>query len=144
MKGWLAILFCALTISVFGQQPEVHFRAIDIYVDSGSALLAAYQLEFSVTNVPTQIVGIEGGSPKSFREPPFYDSKAMQQERVVIAAFSLDNPENLPTGKVRVATIHIQTRQTEPLGIRLELHTAADSKGKKISATATCEEKNAP
>ena len=143
MKGWLAILFCALTISVFGQQPaaNVHFRAIDIYVDSGKIPLAAYQLEFSVTNVPTQSVGIEGGSAKVFHEPPFYDPKAMQGERVIIAAFSTEAPEQLPSGKTRVATIHIMTTGDVRPKFELKLRAAADTTGKRISATAVCGEK---
>jgi len=143
VKCWLAILFCALTFSLFGQQPaaDVHFRAIDVYVDSGSTPLAAYQLEFSVTNVPTTIVGIEGGSPKPFREPPFYDPKAMQGERVIIAAFSTEAPEHLPSGKTRVATIHIVTTGNARPAFALKLQTAADSKGKRISASAICGEK---
>jgi len=143
VKGWLAILFCALTISVFGQPPsaDVHFRAIDVYVDSGSVPLAAYQLEFSVTNVPTQIVGIEGGSAKVFREPPFYDPKAMQQERVIIAAFSTESPEHLPLGKTRVATVHIESiGETRP-SFELKLQAAADPAGKRTSATVSCGEK---
>ena len=143
MKGWLAILFCALTVSLFGQQPPaaVHFRAIDVYVDSGSTPLAAYQLEFSVTNVPTTIVGIEGGSPKAFREPPFYDPKAIQGERVIIAAFSTETPEHLPSGKTRVATIHIMTTGETRPAFELKLQAAADAAGKRISATAICGEK---
>ena len=143
MKGWLAILFCALTFSLFGQQPaaDVHFRAIDIYVDSGNTPLAAYQLEFSVTNVPTTIVGIEGGSPKAFREPPFYDPKAMQGERVIIAAFSTETAEHLPSGKTRVATIHIMTTGAARPAFELKLQVAADSAGKLISASAICGEK---
>jgi hypothetical protein len=148
LKYWLAILFCALTAPLFAQpstgESTAHFRVVDIYVDSGSTPLAAYQLKFSVTNSIVKIVGIEGGQHRAFREPPFYDPKAMQEERVVIAAFSTEKPENLPTGKTRVATIHLQTTGTERLGVRLELQTAADSTGKKISATATCEEKKAP
>jgi hypothetical protein len=143
VKGWLAILFCALTFSLFGQQPaaDVHFRAIEIFVDSGSTPLAAYQLEFSVTNVPTTIVGIEGGSPKAFREPPFYDPKAMQGERVIIAAFSTEAPEHLPLGKTRVATIHIMTTGNARPKFELKLQTAADPAGKRISATVICGEK---
>lgn len=145
MKYWLTILFCALTASLFAQQPTgdngVHFRAIDIYVDSGNIPLAAYQLEFSVTNVPATIVGIEGGQHKAFREPPFYDPKAMQQEHVIIAAFSTEEPEHLPSGKTRVATIHIQTTGTARPACELKLQAAADSTGKRISATASCSEK---
>jgi hypothetical protein len=142
LKFWLTILFCALATSLFaqGSSSDVHFRAIDVYVDSGSTPLAAYQLEFSVTNVTTKIVGIEGGAHKAFRAPPFYDPKAMQQERVIIAAFSTNEPEHLPSGKTRVATIHIQTVGNARPVCELKLQTAADSAGKKISATVSCRE----
>ena len=145
MKYWLAILFCALAAPLLAQETPadagVQFRTIDIYVDSGSVPLAAYQLEFAVTNVVTKIVGIEGGQPQAFRDAPFYDPKAMQQERVILAAFSTEKPENLPRGKTRVATIHLQTVGGGRLALRLNLQTAGDSSGNKISATATCEEK---
>ncbi len=142
MKGWLAIFFCALTISLFAQPPaaEVHFHAINIYIDSSSSPLAAYQVEFSVTNVPAKIVGIEGGSPKAFREPPFYDPKAMQGERVIIAAFSTEAPEHLPSGKTRVATIHIETAGETRPEFELKLQAAADPAGKRISAMVNCSE----
>jgi hypothetical protein len=145
LKYWLAILFCALAAPLLAQETpadtSVHFRTIEIYVDSGSTPLAAYQLEFAVTNMVTKIVGIEGGQPQAFREPPFYDPKAMQQERVILAAFSTEKPENLPSGKTRVATIHLQTVGNERLAIRLNLQTAADASGSKISVKATCGEK---
>lgn len=143
MKFWLTILFCASAASLFAEEPnsDIHFRAINVYVDSGSTPLAAYQLEFSVTNVTAKIVGIEGGASKAFRAPPFYDPKAMQQERVIIAAFSTDEPEHLPSGKTRVATIHIETIGEKRPAFDLKLQAAADSTGKKISATAICGEK---
>ena len=137
MKYWLAILFCMLPAALLAQQgaenATVHFRAVDIYVDSGSKPLAAYQMEFSVTNVLTKIVGIEGGQPPAFREPPFYDPKAMQQERVIIAAFSTDKAESLPQGKTRVATIHIETIGIEEPKFALKLEAVADADGNKIS-----------
>ena len=143
MKRWLTILICVLAAPLFAQEPEsqAHFHAVDIYVDSGNAPLAAYQLEFSVTNVVTKIAGIEGGQHRAFRDAPFYDPKAMQQERVIIGAFSTDNPENLPKGKTRVATIHLETFGNTPPIFQLTLQTAADSAGNKIPVTVTCEEK---
>ncbi len=145
MKGWLTILFCALAAALYAQQPaeepQVRFRAVDIYIDSANTPLAAYQLEFSVTNVTTRIVGIEGGAHPAFLEPPFYDPKAMQEERVIIAAFSTAKPENLPTGRTRVATIHMQTVGPIPPAFQLKVQTAGDSAGNKILVTATCEEK---
>jgi hypothetical protein len=147
LKYWLAILFCALATPLLAQETtadtSVHFRAIEIFVDSGSTPLAAYQLEFTVTNVLTRIVGIEGGQSPVFREPPFYDSKAMQQERVIIAAFSTETPEKLPPGKTRVATVHIETVGAVRPAFQLKLQVAANAEGKRISAKVSCVEKNA-
>src|SRR5512145_190868 len=75
------------------------FRAVDIYLDAGSTPLAAYQLEFSITNQVAKIAGIEGGEHPAFRTPPHYDPKAMQQERVIIAAFNAGKTSDLPTGR---------------------------------------------
>lgn len=144
MKHWLIILFCALAAPLLAQlSPDAgaRFRAVDIYMDSGTTPLAAYQLEFSMTNVLTKIVGVEGGQHPAFREPPFYDPKAIQQERVIIAAFSTEDPGNLPVGRTRVATIHIETVGPEKPAYQLKLQVAADSAGRKITATATCVEK---
>ena len=146
MKLWLTILICALAAQLLAQQPaeesRIRFRAVDIYIDSANTPLAAYQLEFSVTNGVAKIVGIEGGSHRAFHEPPFYDPKAMQQERVIIAAFSTEEPKNLPTGKTRVATIHIQTIGIEQPAFQLKLETAGDSGGNRIPATVSAQEEN--
>jgi hypothetical protein len=118
-----------------------HFRAVDIYVDAGDTPLAAYQLEFSVTNVLTKIVGVEGGGHPAFREPPFYDPKAIQQERVIIAAFSTEDAGKLPVGKTYVATIHIETIGPEKPTFQLKLQATANAAGQRIPATAICAEK---
>ena len=93
MKAWLIILCFGLAAGLLAQQPAIEegrsrFGAVDIYVDSGSTPLAAYQLEFAATNGVAKIVGIEGGEPAAFRQPPFYAPKAIQNERVIIASFS--------------------------------------------------------
>jgi len=144
LKFLLTILICALAAPLFAQQPAeespVRFRAVDIYVDSSNTPLAAYQLQFSVTNAVAKIVGIEGGTHPAFRQPPYFDPKAIQQERVIIAAFNTDKPENLPTGRTRVATIHLEIIGAERPAYELKLQTAGDSAGNKIPVTATCEE----
>jgi len=146
LKALLTILFCVLAARLFAQQPaveepRVRFRAVDIHVNSTNALLAAYQIEFSVTNAATKIVGIEGGEHPAFREAPFYDPKAIQQERVIIAAFSSENGAKLPGGRTRVATIHIQTTGSAEPRFDVKLQTAADPSGKKIRATVAAEER---
>jgi len=119
----------------------VRFRAVDIYVDSKDKPLAAYQIEFSVTNGNAKIVGIEGSDHRAFSAPPFYDAKAIQNERVIIAAFSTNAVSNLPKGKTRIATIHIQTSLAEEPELELKLQAAADSNGNKIPAEASAEER---
>ena len=117
---------------------NVRFIAVDIFVNSSNQSLAAYQLEFAATNGVAKIVGIEGGEHPAFREAPHYEPKAMQSDRVIIAAYSTDN--QLPVGKTRVATIHLQVTGDSPqFGIHLE--TAGNSAGNKIEAEATFEER---
>ena len=146
MKTWITILFFGLAAGLLAQQPAIEegrsrFRAVDIYVDSGSTPLAAYQIQFAATNGVAKIVGIEGGEHPSFRQPPFYAPKAIQHERVIIASFSTASTTDLPTGKTRVATIHYQTTDTHPPQFALKLQTAGDAQGNKLSAQASFEER---
>jgi hypothetical protein len=144
---WLLfVLFFGLAARLLAQQPadeegRSRFCAVDIFIDSGSTPLAAYQLVFSVTNGIAKIVGIEGGEHPAFSQPPFYDPKAIQHERVIIAGFSTAPAAGLPAGKTRVATIHFQTTGTRLPQFELKLQTAGDVQGKKISAQASFEPK---
>src|SRR5262245_12552707 len=79
------ILVFALAVELRAQEPAAEegqgrFCAVDIFVDSGSTPLAAYQIQFAVTNRLGRIVGIEGGEHAAFRRPPFYDPKVIQNE----------------------------------------------------------------
>ncbi len=112
----------------------IRFEAIDVFVDSGDQALAAWQLELTSRTKDVEIVGIEGGEHPAFKEPPYYDPRAMNHNRVILGAFSTDSGEQLPIGRSRVARVHVQI--TGP-GERLwhtELTTAASSDGKKIEA----------
>jgi hypothetical protein len=120
------------------------FRAVDIYLDAGSTPLAAYQLEFTITNQVAKIAGIEGGEHPAFRTPPHYDPKAMQQERVIIAAFNAGKSSDLPTGRVRVATIHLLITGAEEPGYSLKVQTAADGRARTITVKANWQERKAP
>lgn len=125
---------------VVGPTNTLRFRTVDIFVDSTNKPLAAYQLEFTAS-AGAKIVGIEGGEHAAFREAPFYDPKAIQHERVIIGAFSTATADKLPTGKTRVATIHLQTTDEHPPRYEVRLKTAATVDGRKISAQASAEEK---
>jgi len=119
----------------------VRFRAVDIYVDAKDQALAAYQLEFSVVGGEAKIVGIEGGEHPAFKDAPFYDPKAIQHERVIIAAFNTTSGDKLPTGKTRVATIHLQITGERKPDYAVKLETAATLEGRKIVVEATREER---
>jgi len=138
MKRTLCMLLL-LAMSLGAQQ--VHFTAVDIYVESKDAPLAAYQLEFVGHGNQVRIAGIEGGEHDAFKTPPFYDPKAMQQERVILAAFNTAQPTKLPLGRTRVATVHLQYAGPQPPTFSLKLNTAADSEGSAISVQTTFTER---
>ena len=146
MRKILSFIFLALAAELFAQQAAFEegrgsFRAVDIYVDSKGTPLAAYQIEFSCTNGLAKIVGIEGGEHPAFKEAPFYDAKAMQHERVIIAAFTMAAPDQLPAHKTRIATIHVQIVGQEEPRFYVKLQTAGNADGKRISAEVSFEER---
>src|SRR5216117_3157588 len=119
------------------------FQAVDIFIDSRQDPLAAYQLEFFVKNGNARVVGVEGGEHPAFKEAPFYDPKAIQQERVIIAAFSTSAADKLPKARTRVATIHLQITGHQKPEFHLRLETAATANGNKIPVAGTFEERKA-
>jgi hypothetical protein len=124
-----------------GAQVSVpRFCMIHVNVDPKGQPLAAYQVEITFTNPAVRIVGIEGGDRAPYTNAPHYDPKAIQHERVILAAFSLSPETRLPTNKVRVASVHLMVggggSPGQP-GIRVIA--AASSRGKTISVEATTE-----
>ncbi len=135
---------------------SVRFAPVHIYLDSGDTPLAAYQFEL-VCSVPvrtsesnassrwtsgslrtsTQIVGVEGGEHPAFNNAPYYDPAALANNRIIIAAFSTG--ADLPKGRTRIATIHLQIPgDTEP-EYELKLAVAADADGREFPAELTLE-----
>ena len=102
---------------------------------------SAIRATFAARGDPGPLVGIEGGEHVAFKEAPFYDPKAMQHERVIIGAFSTAKADKLPTGKTRVATIHLQATGDQQPRYEVQVKTAATVGGKKISVHANAEEK---
>jgi len=145
LLAWL-LFFLRLAAPLHAQQSALEegptrFCAMDIFIDSRGAPLAAWQIEFAATNGVAKIVGIEGGESGPFGNPPFYDPKAIQNDRVIIAAFSTAPATKLPTGKTRVATIHMQITGAVQPQFELKLQAAADPDGKQIPGEASFEER---
>src|SRR5437764_15118504 len=77
-----ALLCCILVFSISAAKSSsstssARFRSIDIFIDSRGAKLAAYQIEFAGESDQVKPVGIEGGEHPAFKEPPYYDPKAL-------------------------------------------------------------------
>ncbi len=129
---------------------KVRFTAVHIYLDAGDKPLAAYQFEL-VCSVPVRayspgednasrrhyerqikIVGVEGGAHPAFKEAPYYDPAALMNDRIIIAAFNTGS--DLPHGRTRIATIHLQILGDAEPQYELKLVTVADDNGQRIPA----------
>lgn len=111
----------------------IRFEAVDVFIDSGTHPLAAWQLELQSQDDRVEIVGIEGGQHAAFAEPAYYDPRAMNGNRVILAAFSTS--EELPRGKTRVARIHVQCEGRNVTTYKTSLIVAADADGRTIAST---------
>lgn len=114
------------------EQDSVRFAPLHIYIDSGEHFLAAYQFELKTISGQVKIVGVEGGDNEAFKQPPYYDPAALANDRIIIAAFN--TASNLPNGRTRVTTIHLQITGDAQPEYELELIVAADADGEKIPA----------
>ncbi len=116
---------------------NVRFTPVAIYIDSGDKPLAAYQFELKATVGRIKIVGVEGGSHAAFKDAPYYDPAALANDHIIIAAFNTGT--DLPTGRTRIATVHLQiTGDAEPQ-YELNLMAAANAEGQNIPAKLTLE-----
>lgn len=105
---------------------EARFTAVDVWIDTPRPL-AAWQVEIR-TSAP--VVGVEGGEPTAYAEPPFYDPRALQGGRIVLAAFTTDPAP--PAGRIRVARLHL--RETGPAELSSKLVAAAAPGGARLDA----------
>ena len=133
-------LFVVLLLVVVCQAAaETRFMAVDVYIDS-DAPLAAWQFEFADLQGSTKIVGIENGETPVFNAAPFYDRDAVaggNAERLVIADYSMADRAKLPTGRTRVATLHLMVSGDTEFASTLVV--AATHGGKKIEAEISVE-----
>lgn len=129
-----AILFCFVSAA---QARAAEFAVFDICVDSVGEALAAYQLKISDERAAVKILSVEGGEHPAFAEPPKFDPKAIQRDVIKLAAFSLVARENLPAGRIRIASLHVEIGP----GLRPEwkavVEAAAGPGGRKIPAAVT-------
>lgn len=126
-----------------GDAGAVHFEPIAVYVDPKGRPLGAYQFELTTTRGSVQVVGLENGEHAAFDDPPYYDRRAVdagRADRLIVADFRADlSADELPTRRVRVATVHVMvTSRIDPV-YQVKLMAAADEAGRPIDADVTFE-----
>jgi len=129
----LAFLYAEAGQAATKVGPSVRFAPLHIYLDSGSRPLAAFQFELKAAAGQIKIVGVEGGQHAAFKEAPYYDKAALyNSNRIIIAAFNTGR--ELPKGRTRIATIHLQIIGDAEPDYELKLTVAADANAKEIPA----------
>ncbi len=121
----------------YASEQRVRFAPVHIYLDSGDKPLAAYQFELRARTGRIKIVGVEGGEHAAFQEAPYYDPAALMNDRIIIAAFNTGG--DLPHGRTRIATIHLQILGDAEPQYELKLIVAADPEGENLPAQLTLE-----
>lgn len=109
------------------------FGYVDVFIDSGAVPMAVYQVELRATAGDIRIVGVEGGDPVAFTDPPRYDPAALLDgERIVLGAWSTE--ADLPVGNTRIARVHLRLDGPPPT-LALSLAVAGDAEATAIDAT---------
>ncbi|HEX7081987.1 MAG TPA: hypothetical protein VF329_13315 [Gammaproteobacteria bacterium] len=120
------------------------FGVVDVYVESDEPL-AAWQFELEERAGRMQVVGIEGGEAAAYEEPPYYDREAVQAgraDRIIVASFSTRPPAALPSGRTRIATVHVRLTGAAPPDYDLNLVAAGAPDGRPIDAEISLETRN--
>lgn len=133
----LALLGALLSAAITAPLPSITaggFAAYDVFVDAGTHHLGAFQFAWQVPPGQASIVGVEGGDGV-FQPAPYYDPAALQQHRIVVAGFTLAN--DLPTGRTRVARLHLHLTGDGQPEFTAELRVCADGAGAEIPANLT-------
>ena len=137
----LLLLCAAVPFAASAAQGDTapRFLAVDVYLQADEPV-AAWQFEFS--GGKARIVGVENGNSRAFEGAPYYDREAVQRgtaDRVVVADFSLAAPDALPSGRVRIATLHLMLEDAGPPEFHLDLVTAVTHDGAAIDASIALE-----
>lgn len=141
MRHLLACLLLALAAFPLAASADdaIRFEAVNVILASDEPV-AAWQFELNDRAGSMKVVGVEQGESAAFDRAPYYDRDAVQlgqADRIVVADYSLAAPASLPSGRTRIATIHLMLRGETDFD--LDLITATDSQGRVIDATVSLE-----
>ena len=85
------------------------------------------------------LVGIEGGEHAAYREPPYYDPKALSGGRVIVGAFNTGT--DLPRGRTRVARLMVRVRGDVAPVYAATVQAAAGADARSIAAKVSVSER---
>ena len=118
---------------------SVAFATIDVYIDSPQPF-ASWQFRLSDRERATTIVGVENGDSDAFPDAPWFDRDAVadgRADRLIVADYSLAEPSRLPSGRTRIATLHVMLDAARAPDYRLELVTVTTADGTRVVAAAS-------
>ena len=125
-------LFTLATLATFAATggTQVRFVPVAVFLDSPEPV-AAWQFELKDRNASMKVVGVENGGSDAFQRAPYYDKKAVTRgdaDRIVVADYSLAEASELPSGRVRVATVHLMLDGEADYELNLVTANAADGR----------------
>ena len=97
------------------------FLPLDVHLDT-PVPVAAWQFELKDANGAMTVVGVENGGHPAYPRAPYYDREALARggaSRIVVADYSLAEASGLPSGRVRLATLHLMLDGKPEFDLRL-------------------------
>ena len=116
---------------------DIRFAALEVFLETAEPL-AAWQFELRESSGRMRVVGVENGASGVFGDAPYYDLEAVSggtADRIIVADYSLNPADELPTGRNRIATIHVQLQGTAAPDYVLSLVAAGGANGEPIQAS---------
>ena len=141
-RRFMIVLLCAAglcaALPTFPQSggSDIRFTTVDVFLRTDEPV-AAWQFELREASGRMRVVGVENGDSAAFGEAPYYDVAAVTAgtaERVIVADYSLSPPAELPSGRIRVATVHLQIDGSGDPDYVLSLVAAGGADGAPIRA----------
>ena len=132
----LIVALFAVALSPITLAQDVRFAAVDVYLDSDEPV-AAWQFELADRRGMMKVVGVEQGESAAFERVPYYDREAVrrgQADRIIVADYSLADVDELPSGRSRIATIHLMLSGDSDADFNLQLVTATTYDGEVMDA----------
>ena len=133
--------FVLLLLTGFAAADDVRFESVDVFLTSDEPV-AAWQFELTEARATMQVVGVENGESDVFGDAPYYDREAVRTgiaDRIIVADYSTAPTDELPSGRIRIATLHLMLSGAAPPEFDLELTTAVRVDGTAVDAAISLE-----